>query len=238
MKCTNCGSENEVGSRFCLNCGQSLTASTGQPKTGVGTLLKIYERRLLALASGRLVIILLLLWLFRSILINLSFIKSLQFPDIPFTAVELVTLITYLAILGLLVNYVQTLRSQWPRAFPSLQAVVPVMTAIFYVVILSLIYSALIPILAQLIDDPGDFILILRTALLILSVALFGWGVWVIYQALPGWLSTIRLNMPDGKQEIVVCLKCGRLNEANSENCHACGNSLTGQSSSEAAQAR
>jgi hypothetical protein len=84
----------------------------------------------------------------------------------------------------------------------------------------------LLPLFTTLIDDSADFVLVLQIVLLVLAIILLGWAAKVIYDALPGWLSSVRFDMPVGTGPEVACLNCGQLNPAAVQYCGHCGNAL------------
>jgi hypothetical protein len=183
-------------------------------------------RRQLGIATARLFIALLLIWLLRSILVNLSFVEGLLIPDVPFAVEQLITFIAYAAAFVLLIGYTQTLRTGWALAFPSLASLTPALVGIIYVVLLSLAYRALLPVIIELVDDPRDFILALRVILVILAIILLSWAGKVIYDALPGWLASIRMGTTQANDGQMACLHCGRLNQATMSYCGYCGHAL------------
>jgi hypothetical protein len=221
ITCPNCQAQNEAGSRFCISCGHDLSGVPAEGSTAVAQT-GLY-RRYLGVSTGQFLIALLLVWLLRSILVNLSFVEGLRLPDIPFTMAQIITFIAYLIAFVLLVIYADALRSHWPRAFPRLASLTPALTVIIYVILLSLAYRALLPVILSLVDDPGDFILLLRVALTVLALVLLGWAGKVVYDALPGWLSTIRFTVPQVESAEVACLNCGHLNVSGMKFCNHCG---------------
>jgi hypothetical protein len=118
------------------------------------------QRRLLGIVTSRLVIGLLLVWLIRTILINLSFVEGLRLPEVPFAVEAIITFVAYVIVLILLLGYAQSLQSLWPRAFPRLASLTPALTAIIYVLALSAAYSVLVPLITSLVNDAADFVLI------------------------------------------------------------------------------
>lgn len=225
ITCLNCNTPNSPESRFCISCGQTLAGQVaGSGETAVSA--TSFMRRQLGIATARLLITLLLIWLLRSILINLSFVEGLRIPDFPFTIEQLITFIAYAVAFVLLIGYTQTLRTYWTPAFPSLASLTPALVGIIYVVLLSLAYRALLPLITNLVDDPRDFILALRVVLVILAIILLSWAGKVIYDALPGWLGSIRMDTPKADDGQRACLHCGRLNPAAMKYCGYCGQAL------------
>lgn len=232
MNCPNCSSLNEPDSRFCISCGHDMT---GQP---VGHNIAVISRtsihrQYIGVSTSRLLIALLLLWFLRSILINLSFVEGLVIPDIPFAAEQIVTFLAYLVAFVLLTGYTQSLRTQWAQAYPRLASLTPALTVIIYVIVLSLLYRALQPIIYSLSDDPGEFMLVFRVVLTFLALLLLGWAGRVVYAALPGWLSSISFDTPAGPKAGVACLHCGRLNQTATSFCGYCGKSLAPKAETE-----
>ncbi len=223
--CTNCNTPNSPESRFCISCGQTLAGQVaGSGETAVSP--TNFMRRQLGIATARLLIALLLIWLLRSILVNLSFVEGLLIPEVPFAVEQLITFIAYAAAFVLLIGYTQTVRIGWASAFPSLASLTPALVGIIYVVLLSLAYRALLPVIIELVDDPRDFILALRVILVILAIILLSWAGKVIYDALPGWLGSIRMDTPKVDSGQRACLHCGLLNQAAMSYCGYCGHAL------------
>jgi hypothetical protein len=213
--------KNESGSRFCINCGQDLGDMVTESSITVSPTGPY--RRYLGVTTGQFLIALLLVRLLRSILVNLSFIEGLRLPDVPFTVVQIITFIAYLVAFVLLVIYADALRSHWPRAYPRLAPLTPALTVVIYVVLISLAYRAVLPIILSLVDDPGDFVLLLRIALTVWALVLLSWAGKVVYDAPPGWLSGIRFSVPIGEHAEVARLNCGRLNPSRMKFCGYCG---------------
>lgn len=225
VNCPNCNSQNSPGSRFCINCGQTLS---GQPESsGVKQLpyTKMHRRQLWE-ATARLLITLILTWLLRSILVNLSFIEALVIPDFPFSAEQIISFIFYVIVFWLLIKYTQTIQIHWEPVFPHLASLTQPLVITVYVILLSLAYRALLPIIVTLVDDPVDLLLVLRVILAILAIILLSWVGKSIYDALPGWLSRLRFESPPDQK---ACSNCGRLNNVSMNYCGYCGQSFSAE---------
>lgn len=229
MNCPNCNTVNDSGSRFCISCGEPLLISADSPAASQPFARS--PRHLLGIVTARVLIGLLLVWILRAILINLAFVETLRFPEVPLTAPQLVTMLTYLVAIVLLLGYARSLRSLWAQAFPKAAAFAPALTAIIYVLVLSAVYATLLPLFSAFIDDSADFILTLRIILLILAIILLGWAAKVIYDALPGWLSTVHFDLPVSSAPEIACLNCGQLNATAVHYCSRCGHALSHQHS-------
>ncbi|MBE2221286.1 MAG: hypothetical protein IAF02_07085 [Anaerolineae bacterium] len=223
ITCPKCQTPNEPNSRFCISCGQVL--SDAQPGTAVVVDATHWHRRQLAIKTAQVVITLFLIWFFRSILIDLTFVKGLYYSEFPFTLEEIVTFIAYFIAFILLVGYTKTLRTHWPPAFPAVASLTPALLVVIYVILLSLMYKALLPIMLQVVADPGDLLLALRVILALLAIILLFWAGKVIYDALPAWLDSIHFTTTpvDGQ---IVCTQCGRINAPDHQFCGYCGHTL------------
>ena len=221
ITCPNCQAQNEPGSRFCISCGQSIEG-VAEKNTMAVPQENIYQRTL-GLAAGQTLIALFLVWVVQTILISLSFVEGFRLPNITLTVPQIITSIAYLAALVLLVLFANTLGSHWPRAYPRLASLTTALTAVIYIVLISLAYRALLPVITSLVDNPADFILILRVTLTLLALVLLIRAAQVIYEAFSSWLSGIRFNLPKLASAEVACLNCGRLNVVGMKFCNYCG---------------
>jgi hypothetical protein len=221
ITCPNCQAQNEPGSRFCISCGQGLE-SVSEKNALAAPQDNIYHRTL-GLATGQTLIALFLVWVVQTVLVSLSFVEGLRLPSVPLTMPQIITTIAYLVAIVLLVVFANKLGSYWPRAYPRLASLTTALTAVVYIVLISLAYRALLPVINSLVDNPSDFILILRVALTILALVLLIQATQVIYEALSGWLSGFRFNLPKIVSAEVACLNCGRLNVSGMKFCNFCG---------------
>lgn len=225
INCPNCHTQNEPNSRFCINCGYVLTDIQSANPAAAANPTQLH-RRYLALVTGRVVIALFLIWFLRSILLSLSFVEGLFIPEIPFSVEQIITFFAYLVAFFLLIGYSQTLRTYWAPAFPSLASLTPALLVVIYVILLSFAYRALLPILLVLVDDPGDVVLALRVILTVLAISLLVWAGKVIYDALPGWLGSIRFDSQAVVMGTSSCAHCGKTNPTDHQYCGYCGQVL------------
>ena len=189
MNCPNCNTVNPAGNQFCMNCGASLSAVGAAPITRYSSL-----GHALFTATGQTLISVLMLYLLRSILNGLSFIQELQIPEWRITAPEIISIIMYLLVLVLLVNYARSVAYLWPQAYPRYSGVGIVITAILYVIGLSVAYTMLKPLFQRFFTDPEP-LLILRVLLALIALFLLGRAAVVVYQSLPGWLDNLRTSL-------------------------------------------
>lgn len=224
ITCPHCLVQNTAGNRFCISCGQSLENAAPVESHMVLPEASVYQRQL-GMATGQTLIALLLVWLVQTTLVGLSFVEGLRLPNIPLTVPQIITFIAYLIAFILLLTYANTLGSYWSPAYPRLASLTPVITVVIYVVLISLAYRALLPVIRALVDDPGDFILVLRVALTIVVLVLLIWAARVAYEVLTNWLSNIRFSLPRIGDAAVACLHCGHLNVSGMKFCSNCGQS-------------
>lgn len=229
MNCPNCNAYNEPGSQFCINCGYSLASVTaGSGGASASTSGEERARQLLGIHTLRLVFGLLVLFIFYRVLINLSFVETMRIPDFPFTVVEIIRAIVYLVALVLLIGYVQSLRSLWPRAFPKWSSFTALLAALIYVAIIAAAYQAIARILFEITEEP-DAVLVLQVVLLVLALLVLG-AAWVtFYSEMPGWLRNLRLSVPISATQDVACLNCGHLNPDTNRYCGNCGEEMKGK---------
>jgi hypothetical protein len=168
----------------------------------------------------RLILGLLLIWMVRTILIRLSFIEGLLIPEVPFSAETIITFFAYVAAFVILLVFAQSLRPLWTPAFPRASGVGTALTTVIYVLMLSMVYSALRPLFLTLIDAPAEILLVLRVVLMVLAIILLSRAGQVIYQAIPNWLNNLRLD------SIAIshtsCPNCSQLNDKNMKFCGYC----------------
>mgnify|MGYP001205420963 CR=1 FL=1 len=225
VNCPNCRTQNEPNSRFCISCGCVLTEVRSSNPAATTNPTQVH-RRYLALATGRIVIALFLIWFLRGILLSLSFVEGLFLPGTQFSIEQIITFFAYLVAISLLIGYSQTLRTYWTPAFPSLASLIPALLVVVYVILLSFGYRALLPILLVLVDDPSDIVLALRVILTVLAISLLIWAGKVIYDALPGWLGSIRFDSQAVVAGTGTCTNCGRSNPTDNQYCGYCGQVL------------
>jgi len=193
MNCPNCNTFNDAGNQYCMKCGKALPTEGLVPMGGYSS-----PGQALYSITGQTLISVLMLYLLRSVLQGLSFIQDLQITNWHITTPEIISTIMYLLVLVLLVIFAHSLGYFWPQAFPRYSGIGVVLTAILYVIGLSVIYSMLKPVFLRFISDPEPM-LILRIILALVALSLLGRAVIVIYQSLPTWLNNLRtsfLTMP------------------------------------------
>ena len=227
MQCPSCNAQNEAGSQFCISCGSSLAATGrvgGERRRSGGSQVEMH-RRLLGIATARFAIGLFLLYVAYLVVVNLNVVETLIIPDMPFSVVSLLRALTFAGALVLLLLYAGQLRALWPRAFPRLAALTPMLTGLIFVLAISAGFTALRVPLVAYVDDP-DIRLVFQLILALLAVAILTTAWLRIYAVLPGWLGSMRfdLSLQGGQQ--VACLKCGRLNSVDQSFCGQCGSSL------------
>lgn len=228
INCPKCQTPNDPNSRFCISCGQVLT--DGQQVSSTAVIDSAHwHRRQLAIATGQVGITLFLIWFFRSILVDLSFVKGLYYSEFPFTLEEVITFIVYIIAFILLIGYAKTLRTHWAPAFPSVASLTPALLVVIYVILLSMVYKALLPIMLEIVEDPVDLLLAMRVILALLAVILLFWAGKVIYDALPIWLDSIHFTSTPPTVGQIVCTQCGRINPPDHQFCGYCGHTLIPQ---------
>ena len=184
MRCPYCNTLNEANSRFCTNCGREVSGNPGGGSPGNSAI-----RRQLGLLALRTVIGLLLIFFIRSILNRLSFVVGLRIDEVPFGAETMINVIAYLTALLLLLLFAQRLRGLWPSAYPRYPLVGTSVAGFIYVVALAAAYSALLPPLLTLLDNPRDIVLILRLALTFVALIFLAKAGYELYETLPEWIA-------------------------------------------------
>lgn len=230
--CPNCNTQNEDGSRFCISCGQVLDSPAPfafreiPPPQAMPAAPSNPAGRMLGIATGRVLIGILLVWFLRAVMLSFSFAGGEIFSDFAITVESLITVIAYLAIIAMLISYANSLRTYWPRAFPQASSATTALTAIVYLIVLVMAYKAFLPFLVGVLDNSFEVIRWLNVLLSLIALALLAWAVKVIYDALPAWLNGIRFDGTPTAQGTIACLNCGRLNPLENDYCGHCGHEL------------
>lgn len=188
MICSYCNTPNDPSNQFCVNCGRPLSTIESAPQQNS-------LRRYMGLVTSRLVISLFGLWILNRVLDGLQFAKDLRIPEVPIPTTSLIDMIIAIIIIVLLINYINMLGSNWPRAFSKFRDAVSGFEAIAYLIILSATYKIGLPLLG-LIEDPADVILAFQAILLTIALIISIRACVIIYQALPSWLVNIRFQAP------------------------------------------
>lgn len=228
MNCPYCQTVNRPGDRFCMKCGKLLSEMPAAPPAGERLPPPVANSypQLFWLLTGRVIIAILLLFLFRRVFVGLAFTQNLAIPDFPLTVPQIITSLVNLAVLALLLGYAPAMRALWPKAYPRLAFLTPALMALVYVWALSVAYTALIIPVYLLVDNP-DVGLVIQVLWTLAALALLGYAWLAVYQELPTALRSIRLDLTLGRSSEVACLRCGRLNPAGTTNCTHCGQTLT-----------
>lgn len=199
MNCPNCGADNEAGSRFCISCGSGLVGGISfETEVGGGGWPARSGnpfRRQIGYATARVVVGVLLAFFIRSILLGLSFVDELIIPDFPLRVFQLVDMLTYVVVIILLVAFMQMIRANWLQAFPRARELSPAIVSVLLVLALSWLYRALLPLVVQILDNPADFLLVLRITLFLLALFLLGRAGLLVYGAVPVWLDGLSLDL-------------------------------------------
>ncbi len=189
MICPHCNTDNPAENIYCMNCGRLLSAQATEAGGN-----NLSPRRALFFAAGQTLIIVILLYIFRSILLGLAFIKELQIASWQITASEIVSIVMYLLILVALLIFARSLVYLWPQSFPRYANLAVVLTAILYIIGLSLVYSMVKPLFLRFISEPEP-LLYTRIFLAVAAICLAGWALFVAYQSLPSWMESVRVNL-------------------------------------------
>ncbi|MFN2302766.1 MAG: hypothetical protein ACK2TV_03450, partial [Anaerolineales bacterium] len=154
------------------------------------------------------------------------FAHGVIFTNFNITVESVITLLAYVAIIAMLLSYAGSLRTYWPRAFPHAASATAALTAIIYVMVLALAYSAVRPFLMSLLTDSNEVFRWVNIFLSIVVIALLAWAVKVIYDALPQWLDSIRLDETAVSRGATACLNCGHISPDDMNYCGNCGHQL------------
>lgn len=188
MLCPSCNTENPVNTMYCMNCGANLQNTEAGSVTAANP-----AGHAIYIATGQTLVAVIMLFLLRSILTGLSFVREIQIPDWRITVPDIISIVMYLLVLLVLLNYARLLGYHWPRAFPRYVGIGMVLTAILYLIALSVTYSMLKPLFFQFFSDPEP-ILILRVFLALIAIFLVGRAALVVYHSTPIWLDNLRAS--------------------------------------------
>lgn len=217
MNCPHCQTFNQPESRFCIKCGKPLSVAPSSytpPATS--------PDRLLAIATGRVIIATLLLLLFRAILVRLSFFRGLTIPDFELSPTQIVTSLVHLIILYLLLNYAPALRVLWSRTFPRLAMFTVVWVVLVYLFALSSIYIAFVIPIYTLVADRmvGTY---LQITIAVLAFVMLGYAWVAVYREIPSVLRDVSFRFTWlNRSNDLICLQCGALNPAGATHCTHC----------------
>jgi len=188
MNCPNCNTLNEPGSQFCMKCGYAL--GEGDPASSA----RSGARGALWVATGQAVLAILGLYLIRDIMVRLSFVQELRFPGVQITPAEILYILVLVLVLGMILVYARRVSVLWPQAFPGFAAVAVLVTAVLYVIALSVLYGLLKPIYAELFLDPEP-LLITQVVLTLVALAILARAAVLVYNSLPAWLDNLRHSL-------------------------------------------
>lgn len=228
MQCPNCQTENVDGSRFCISCGQSLNeaASGTVVPTPIAPSRSAAER--LGVATAQAVLGLLGLWLLMRVLLRLSFLRELRFPDVAITGEEIVRSLVFLVAILVLLSFANTLRRLWAAAFPAWRPLTSVLVGLIYVLALSMLFTAVRAPLTELVDD-SDLILAVRTLLAVAALVLLATA-WIrFYRTIPNMFQGRQFTLRLEASETTTCPHCGRVHYESGVYCMACGKPLQGE---------
>ena len=229
--CPKCGRQNEAGSQFCIQCGTTLTGITPAdlPAGARGRApMAQSHRELLAAITTRLLVTLFGLWLFTRVLISLTFVRDFFIPDIGMTLEQVIVSLAFLGGILVILLYIPALRATWSRALPGQDALLTVILALVYLVLLSVVFTALRTPLTVL-DADEDVFIVLRLVLVLLAVILVSNALRTLYRAAPDWWRRLSTPFSLGGSKAVACLNCGRVNSADTIYCGHCGSHLSGE---------
>ena len=223
MNCPHCNTQNDPSYQFCMNCGKSLGKGAPAPKQAP---LARSSSELLGVFTVRLVIALLGIWLIKTIINWLPFARELPVSETGLSILMFINMMIFIIVILLLLGYARTVRVLWPQAYPRYREVGFVIMAVVCIGVLIAVYNAFLPLILKYSDDPS--ILIIFQALLLLFSAIFlGYAFLGVYRKLPAWLTIIRQDqLFSFKDNMVVCLNCGHLNDMNAKFCSTCGQQI------------
>lgn len=185
IPCPNCRVSNQPGSTFCINCGAPLDAGR----------LQASARSLFWIITGRLGVSLLILWVLRSILTGLDFVRATVVPGLEsFPLPDVISLAVYLGIAFMLVSYLQSLSRLWGQAFPNLAQAHTLINLVIYLVLFNQVYKG-VSLLVTRTDADREILTFTGLALVIAAIVLAVRVFILVYQALPGWLASLKLDL-------------------------------------------
>jgi len=207
-----------------MNCGKSLGKGTTAPKQAP---LARSSSELLGVLTVRLLLALPGLWLIRTIINWLPFARELPVSETGFSVLMFINMMISIIVVLLLLSYTGTVRGLWPQAYPRYREVGFVIMAVVYIGVLILVYNAFLPLIVVFSDDPS-ILIVFQALLLLFSAIILGYAFLGVYRKLPAWLTMIRQDqLFSFKDNMVVCLNCGHLNDMNAAFCSTCGQQIT-----------
>jgi hypothetical protein len=188
MNCPHCKTPNNPGSQFCIQCGENL--STLSPaETNVSS-----KKELLGILTIRMVVSLIGLMIVNSILIGLAFVQELNIPDFDIPTPTLISILIYLVAIGILINYASTLRNLWPKAFPKYAQAAFVFNALITLILLSMAYRIIKPIIRGFTNDATPF-LITQSIFVVIALITLGRASAFVFQMLPSWIANLKAGI-------------------------------------------
>lgn len=187
MNCPHCNTPNDPSNQFCMSCGKPMkadaTLAANRPAVSPSEWLGILTIRLVAALFG--------LWILNKILTQLSFVKELKIPDFDVTPASIISAVLFLVMILLLLGFARLLGVLWPRTFPKAPEAVLIWNAIIYLIVLSVGYTALRPVIQGFFDEP-EVLMVFQIVLVVIALLIVIRPSIVIYKALPTWLVHLR----------------------------------------------
>jgi hypothetical protein len=195
MICPKCKTQNADNNHFCSTCGTKLNpkkvGELPQPNASSNELI---------MHTLRLIIMLIVVFVLKTILVALPFIKDLVIPNFNISTVNLVNIFSSLIIFVFLIVYAISLKDMWPRNLPSVPELGDVVSILVYLISLVIVYDSIKRILESLIIE-GDPVTILQIVTLLIAVGLIVWAGLITYKYLPEWMERIRVSFSRPKND-------------------------------------
>jgi hypothetical protein len=193
MNCPHCDTPNDPSSKFCAGCGRPLHGQAVSPSIAVNDP-AFSSRSMLGIQTIRFLLSLLGLWLLKGILTGLPFVEELCIPEVDMSTPAIISLLIYLVIMFVLVNYATVLSRLWPQAFPGYPNLASVGVAVVYLIVLAVAYNGSKPIFRTITTDT-QLLMIWQIVLAVIALLISIWVSAIVYRSLPAWLMAFRRSL-------------------------------------------
>lgn len=230
MICYHCNTPNEPGYQFCVKCGQRLDQPPAPAQTApvyaaaAGVEFSPMALPRLGIATARILIILFSLWLAKTVLLAMPFVKQSFQPGWEIQLPGWISLAFSFLFAIALLFYASEVWGSWPEAFRTFGEARTLLAGAIILVALPQLYRGIYSLVITY-DRSGDGLLVLNLFFLFVAIGLILWMLVSLFQGLPVWLLRWRSEQ-QYTSENRACQVCGAVNPLTGHYCGSCGAQL------------